>query len=172
MDRIGTVPRPAKFRYWDVFFKGKPQHETFDPFRIKHPNMDTGRRAKIFAPFDALKGFREEVSSRNTLYEPFREVTSEEAQELNRQLTILHNLTYHSRIAEANRVQVSVTYYEPCTDEDPDACRPGRYLTVSGICRKVDRDVEGILLVDCIKIPLASILQIEAGDLFDREWET
>lgn len=28
---------------------------------IKHPSMDLGRRAKIFSPFDALKGFSDEL---------------------------------------------------------------------------------------------------------------
>lgn len=59
MDKIGVMTMPADFRYRKLFQKGKPKHDGFDPFRVRHPRMDTGRRAKIFAPFDALKGFSE-----------------------------------------------------------------------------------------------------------------
>ena len=61
MSAIGVMAMPADFRYRDVFLKGKPQHDRYDLFRIKHPRMATGRRAKIFSPFDALKGFSEAV---------------------------------------------------------------------------------------------------------------
>ncbi len=60
---IGEMKMPAGFRYKNVYLKGKPQHDRFDSFRIAHPQMDTGKRAKIFAPFDALKGFDEAVTS-------------------------------------------------------------------------------------------------------------
>ena len=55
MDAIGVMPVPADFRYLDVFLKGKPQHDRFDTFRVRHPIMDVGHRAKFFSPFDAAK---------------------------------------------------------------------------------------------------------------------
>ena len=66
---LGGMSMPAAFRYRDVFLKGKPEHDRYDPFRIRHPQMPCGRRAKIFAPFDALKGFSEAISAQNDLYE-------------------------------------------------------------------------------------------------------
>ena len=39
----------------------QPKHDKTDSFSIKHPAMDLGRRAKIFSPFDALKGFSDEL---------------------------------------------------------------------------------------------------------------
>ena len=54
---LGYASIPPGFPYLDVLQKGRPLHEKTDPFRIRHPSMDTGRRAKIFAPFDALRGF-------------------------------------------------------------------------------------------------------------------
>ena len=53
---------PASFRYRDVLLKGKAKHDKTDSFSIKHPAMDLGRRAKIFSPFDALKGFSDELA--------------------------------------------------------------------------------------------------------------
>ena len=48
-------------RYKKVLEKGKPTHTINDDFYIKHPPMDLTRRAKIFSPFDALKGYDEEL---------------------------------------------------------------------------------------------------------------
>ena len=49
------------FKYRAVYEKGKPTHDRYDSFSIRHPSMDLARRAKIFTPFDALKGFGEEL---------------------------------------------------------------------------------------------------------------
>ena len=52
---------PKNFKYQKVYDKGKPIHKKNDSFSIKHPAMELSRRAKIFSPFDALKGFGEEL---------------------------------------------------------------------------------------------------------------
>ena len=57
----GDMEMPAGFSYREVICKGRPLHDGIDPFRIRHPQMDPGRRAKIFAPFDALRGFDEAI---------------------------------------------------------------------------------------------------------------
>ncbi|MBR0132847.1 MAG: hypothetical protein IJM14_07190 [Lachnospiraceae bacterium] len=57
MKTVNIVEIPADFRYKKVYLKGKPVHDNFDSFTARHPRMDVGRRAKIFAPFDALRGF-------------------------------------------------------------------------------------------------------------------
>ena len=49
------------FKYKDVMEKGKPAHDKYDAFSLKHPKMDLNKRAKIFSSFDALKGFKEEL---------------------------------------------------------------------------------------------------------------
>lgn len=54
---LGYMPEPKNFKYKAVLEHGKPQHEPFDAFRLKHPNMPLQKRAKTFAPFDALRGF-------------------------------------------------------------------------------------------------------------------
>ena len=61
---VGYMPMPANFQYADVLSRGQPRHERFDLFRLRHPSMDTGKRAKIFAPFDALKGFNDAIRQR------------------------------------------------------------------------------------------------------------
>ncbi len=45
------------------------QDEPWDPMHYGHPRMALEDRAKIFAPFDPLKGFRKELRRRELLNE-------------------------------------------------------------------------------------------------------
>ena len=58
---LGGMDMPPAFRYRELLLRGRPRHDRLDAFRIRHPQMDIGRRAKIFAPFDALQGFDEAI---------------------------------------------------------------------------------------------------------------
>ena len=173
MYAIGVMPMPAGFKYREVFLKGKPRHDRYDSFRIRHPKMDPGKRAKLFAPFDALRGFDFAILMKNEVYTDRVIMSPEDREELDRRLSILHNLTYNSRIARANRVQVSVTYYEPCSDVDSEAYgSQGQYKTITGICWNVDAEMTKTILIDGTRIPLEDIREIESpGELFKREWE-
>ena len=165
---IGDIPMPTGFRYREILLKGKPKHDKTDAFRIRHPNMDVGKRAKIFAPFDALKGFNEVVASKDVLYENKRELNEEDQAELNRRLDILHGLTYNSRMARENHVKVMVTYYIPCNDKENEAYGyRGQYQQLTGICRNVDAEVSQTIRIDDRKIRFADIRSVEADtDIF------
>ena len=173
MYAIGVMPMPAGFRYRDVFLKGRPQHDRYDNFRIRHPQMDVGKRAKIFAPFDALRGFNFAILMKNELYEDQLVLSPEDQEELDRRFGILHNLTYNSRMARANRVQVVVTYYEPCSDVNSESYgSQGQYKTVTGICWNVAAEITRTILVDEMRIQMENIRSIEAqGDIFNRHLE-
>lgn len=173
MSSIGVMAMPANFRYREVFLKGRPRHDRYDPFRIRHPSMDRGHRAKIFAPFDALKGFNEAVSAKDVLYEDRIELLQEDTEELSRRLNILHNLTFNGRMARANRVQVIVTYYEPCSDENHEAFGlRGQYKTITGICWNVDAEENRTILIDKKRLSLDAVVRIEAqGDTFNKIWD-
>ena len=54
------------FPYLRILEHGKPEHREEAP---KHPPMDQGHRAKIFAPFDALDGFSEMIRQKDRLPE-------------------------------------------------------------------------------------------------------
>lgn len=170
MTAIGVMPMPADFRYRDVFLKGKPRHDLYDSFRLRHPQMPVGKRAKLFAPFDALRGFDFAILMKNELYTDRVVMSPEDEEELSRRLQILHSLTYNSRMARANRVQVTVTYYEPCSDVNSEAYgRQGQYRTITGICRNVDAEVTKTILIDEMRISLENVRKIEApGDIFRR----
>lgn len=162
MDTVGFMTMPDKFRYRDVFLLGKPQHDRNDRFSIKHPKMNVGRRAKIFSPFDALKGFNEAVTAKEIHYTNQIELSEEDQEEINRKLTVLHNLTYDSRIAGQNQVEVIINYYIPCNDVNHDAYGlQGVYKTITGVCWKVDHEIKKEIVVGQKRIPFKRILQIE-----------
>ena len=70
---------------------------------------------------------------KNELYEDQLVLSPEDQEELDRRFGILHNLTYNSRMSRANRVQVTVTYYEPCSDVNSESYgSQGQYKTVTG----------------------------------------
>lgn len=56
---------PPGFRYREVLRKGRPLHAPMDSFAVRHPPMPLSKRAKIFSPFDALRGFREAIAAQN-----------------------------------------------------------------------------------------------------------
>ncbi len=58
---VGSVSMPPHFAYREVFLRGRPRHPEEDGFSLRHPPMEPGRRAKIFSPFDALRGFSDEL---------------------------------------------------------------------------------------------------------------
>ena len=58
-----------KHKYLKVLQKGRPTHEKDDSFSVKHPPMPLSRRAKIFLPLDALKGFDEELRQKDAAAE-------------------------------------------------------------------------------------------------------
>lgn len=175
---IGAMAMPANFQYRDVFIKGYPQHERFDSFRLKHPAMDYGRRAKIFSPFDALKGFSEAVAAKEVMYEFKRELGEEDMEELSRKLNILHNLTYNGRMARANRIIVTVTYFVPCADKDHEAFGyRGQYVHLTGVCWKVDSEVTRTITVGSTTLRIADVEDIQSEQeingegIFDYGWE-
>ena len=160
---IGVMPMPENFKYANVLRKGKPQHDFYDAFRIRHPKMAAGKRAKIFSAFDALKGFSEAICAKDIVYMDRIELDPEQLEELNRRLTILHALTVNGRAARQNRVRVDVTCYEPCTDRENAAWGfRGRYRTVSGVCERVDRASGHTLCIDGRDIAFEDILRIES----------
>lgn len=49
--------RSAAEKYANAMRCERPVHDVWDEFSYRHPKMKPGQRAKIFAPFDALRGF-------------------------------------------------------------------------------------------------------------------
>ena len=163
---------PIDFPYLSAILQGPPTHD-HDEFALRHPRMERGKRAKIFAPFDALDGYSDAVKSKNIEYTVKTELSDEEHDELARRLGILHKFTCNGRIARQNHIVVTVTYYVPCEDENNFSFGiRGLYKSVTGICWKVDFDETMSMTVDAEVIFLDSISSIEVdNNLFDTAWE-
>ncbi|MCR4658463.1 MAG: hypothetical protein K5770_19870 [Lachnospiraceae bacterium] len=162
MERPENLTMPNDFKYKKTYDKGKPVHGANDPFCIKHPKMDLSRRAKIFAPFDALRGFDAAVIAKNEVYEIRQDADDEVIYETGQKLCFLHELTKTVRMAMSNRIRVSVTFFDPCGEAcDGTSSEEGKYRTVTGICLKVDPDIKRSILVDETVINFDDIKSIE-----------
>lgn len=137
--------------------------------------MTSSRWAKIFSPFDALEGFDERIAEKEVLYQTQRELCEDDQGELNRRLSIIHNLTWNGRMARANKVMINVLYYSPCEDINHFAFgRAGRYETVSGMVLKAEMNELLLLTEDGLeaRISFNDIREITSeSDIFETEWE-
>ena len=110
------------------------------------PRMPRQNRAKIFAPYDALKGFEETVHAKEELFVARPELTDYAQERLDRRLRSL-----------ARDSRVTVTWFRP--KEDGLSSGLGRYVTASGTVRKIDL-ASRILLLDRQPIWIPAILDI------------
>jgi len=153
---VGYMPMPLDFKHAEVLHRGRPRHgspgklATYDQFYIKHPPMACSRRAKLFAPFDALAGFSQCIRAKQELYCERRKLTEGERETLDARTTEFHRLTMNNKMARENAVRVSITYFEPCSDVHSESYtkegRFGQYKTVTGIVCKVDAINQKIIL--------------------------
>ena len=101
--------------------------------------MPPSRRAKQFAPFDALKGLKEAIAAKERRPEPRRELTEDEKAEINRILTNLRK-----------GQQITVVYYGEREQES---------LQITGEVMKVDAYWQ-ILQVNKVAIDFSEIYEI------------
>ena len=160
-----SVMPPPGFKYMKAYLAGRPTHTPFDGFYHRHPPMDRRKRSKIFAPFDALEGYSESCQAMNINYEERIDLSETDKNELNRRLTILSSLTSNGKLSRQNQVEISVTYYKPCTDQHRFAWQMlGTYVTETGICWKVDTEIDNIIKVGENTISLNDVTRIKATD--------
>ena len=132
--------------YADIINRQRPVH-TDDVFGRIHPRMPILNRAKIFAPFAALRGFEEAVAAKEIPYVPKRILDADEEYELNRRLKILYDRCRNGRLARENATVVSVEYFVPCQDKNSDAYgNKGLYHTITGIVCKLDVSQQYIII--------------------------
>ena len=152
---------PEDFIYRDVFLKGRPVHDRNDSFYARHPPMPPSRWAKIFSPFDALKGFDDAVSSKEVTYESRRTLDEDAQTELDSNLNLLTDLVRAGKASGKEPVQAAITYYSPCSDTDNEAYgHKGKYITKTGAVTKIDTQLDRTLRIDGIPINLDDIIEI------------
>ena len=160
---LGYMPMPADFKYADVLAAGRPVHRQRDVFAIKHPAMSPGKRAKIFSPFDALKGFTDAVEAKDELYVERTELSEDECAGLDSIIAELQELVRNGSAARENNVIVTVTHFVPCADENSDAYGSrGQYVETTGVVSCIDTLVKKTMTVDGKMIGFANILKIES----------
>lgn len=161
---IGYMPMPADFPYKKIMQMGRPKHEKFSDFGIRHPSMSCSRRAKIFAPFDALAGFSDRINKKETLYEAKKVLSEEEKASLGRKLTYLNHLLTKAKYRKVPAPEVTVTFFEPCSDEENDAYRSkGVYRKITGIVTRVDPVIDNTVTINGRILVIEDLIEIK-GD--------
>lgn len=99
-------------RYDDIIGLTRPES--------KHPKMPLSDRAKLFAPFAALRGYDDAVTSRQSVYTERILLSDDAAEELNRKLTSLRpgdrtEIVYFKKVRTYDDAEYGI--YETVTGE-------------------------------------------------------
>ena len=155
-ENIGYLPMPEDFAYREIYQIGKSTH-VGDYFSLRHPHMPSYKRAKLFAPFAALRGFDKEISAKEIHYTVKKVKDEESLRQMNEQLNELKEKTDTRKKAYHNHVTASVSFFVLCDDPHNDSYRKeGTYQTVTGMVLLVDAH-EQFLQIDDQRIPFADI---------------
>ncbi len=117
-----TEEARVRAKYHDIIDRQRPE----DPdFFVRHPRMSLDNRAKIFAPFAALRGFDQMLDSSAThMLRTQRVVFSEEEQDL-----------LSGKLMQVEKgMEVTVTYFLP----DSPGGSQGYYARESGTVIRID----------------------------------
>lgn len=125
----------------------------------KHPRMSNSERAKIFAPFAALKGYEEAIAAKQHILVSKITLTEEARNELDRKLSLLTN-----ELSSGNHPVVEVVYFEksPLSDSEDE----GNYVSFTGMVAKYFDSAHTLQIVDR-KIELKNIRSL-SGDIFTQ----
>ena len=124
--------------YSDIFYKKRA--------RSTRPMMSRGDRAKIFAPFAALRGFEESAHAREKTLTLRPSVAEDRAEQLDRRIRAL-------RRGDA----VTLTVFEPVAQTPRGVL--GQLRTVAGTLLIVD-PVNLNLLLTTAKVPISQVLDV------------
>lgn len=113
-----------------------------------HPQMSLYARSAQFAPFAALTGYEDAV--KETARETNERIEIDEALKL-----ILDSKLQYIIEKIKTKPEVSFTYFVPDLKKDG-----GKYLTVTGIVKKIDTYNQIIYLADNTQIPISEIIDI------------
>ncbi|MCR5148307.1 MAG: YolD-like family protein [Eubacterium sp.] len=139
-------------KYRDIIDKERPVHEN-DQFFAEHPKMDLLERAKIFAPFSALRGLNKTLSARIKIPHPENDLTPEREEEINELLHSLHSGDMISIIIRTPIYDGEKIRYE--------------FEKITGAVAKLKPE-EGYVQVINERIPLNRIYDIEIIDRSNR----
>ena len=114
------------------------------------PRMPRQNRAKLFAPYQALKGFSETIHAKDTVYVRRLELSEYAQEQLDLKLRLIHRWD-----------TVTVTWFRSKQGEDD----LGQYMTATGTVERLD-PVFHLLFLGEQKIPMDDITDLR-GDCLD-----
>lgn len=159
-----------EIKYRDALRHCRPRHNVGDDFSLRHPKMQLSQRAKIFSPFDALKGFGKAIEEKLEKYVEKQELTEMEQRRLNQVISELYQRTQGCRRADRRPVTATVTWYVPCADRNHEAYgRLGSYMTRTGVVRKVDPVLTKTLQIDDAEIDFSDIAMLRIEPVEEEE---
>lgn len=126
--------------------------------RIKHPRMKAEDRAKIFAPFAALRGYEEAITAKQKIVIPRIELSEEAREYLDLQLAKMERL-----LEKGQHPVITVVFFQREKDkvyiEDS-----GEYIQFTGMVAKLDLTSRVLQIVDK-RLRLDDIYGLEGEDL-------
>lgn len=131
--------------YDDIKHLSRPQYDDFPPMPISD-------RAAQFSPFAALVGYDDEVAETARLTDDRKELTEDEADELDNNLNRLLDML-------GERPEVKVTYFVP-----DDRKSGGSYAEKTGNVRIYDGFNKALVFTDGDRIEITDIIKL---DIFD-----
>lgn len=125
---------------------------------IKHPRMTIDDRAKIFAPFAALKGYEEAIASKQKIVVTRIELSEESKEHLDLQLSKIERL-----VTNGQHPIITIVYFQKNKESKEDG---GEYIQFTGMVAKLDRTSRILQIVEK-RLRLEDIYGIE-GEEIDR----
>ena len=121
----------------------------------KHPKMRVEDRAKIFAPFAALKGYEEAIAAKQKIVVPRMELSEEMKEYLDLQLGKIEQ-----QLMEGLHPIVKIVYFQ----KEKGGCEEGEYIQVTGMVAKIDLTARSLQVVEK-RLRFNDIYRIEGEDL-------
>ena len=123
---------------------------------IKHPRMRKEDRAKIFAPFAALKGYEEAIAQKQKIVVPRIELSEEAKEYLDLQLSKID-----SQLREGQHPIITIVYFQK---DKGNSEAGGEYIQFTGMVAKFDKSSRILQIVDK-RIRLEDIYRIEGENI-------
>lgn len=114
-----------------------------------HPQMSLYERSAQFAPFAALTGYEEEIKETERETQKKIEIDDEQKSILDGKIQMLIE-------SKKNENKISVTFFEKDKTK-----RGGKYITISGIFKKINLYNQTIVFTDNTEIPIKNIIDIK-----------
>ena len=124
--------------------------------RIKHPRMMIEDRAKIFAPFAALKGYDQAIAAKQKTIVPRIELSEESKEYLDLQLAKIER-----QLMRGQHPMITVVYFHKDKASNEEG---GEYIQFTGMVAKFDQTSRILQIVEK-RLRLEDIYGIEGEEL-------